>query len=320
MTLTTGMFMSVARSLTVTNSVTFSTFSLAQCGLEARLVPVLLGFLVLLGVASSLTAAFLLRRLLDIGAGLGDIDLLRALAYALALLRGALELAEVNLADHLEPYSVVLLLRLLHLLRGGCRSRLHLFRSFGGRGLIPAFLRLGSFRFRIRLILVVRPGDCGLVRCRGLFLHGRLLRLGFLFHGHLGLRLLLGFGRQPYLQLGRFGHGLLLNLGLGLGRLLRLLLLEEGIALDDGLVLGFVLLLGFLAALLVALLDYLGDLDIDLVGGLLELHVLTELPSDSRKQLVRHLGVRVRLHLDTLLVEELHEDVETDIVLSDDLA
>ena len=84
--------------------------------------------------------------------------------------------------------------------------------------------------------------------------------------------------------------------------------------------LGFVLLLGFLAALLVALLDYLGDLDIDLVGGLLELHVLAELPSDSRKQLVRHLGVRVRLHLDTLLVEELHEDVETDIVLSDDLA
>ena len=81
-----------------------------------------------------------------------------------------------------------------------------------------------------------------------------------------------------------------------------------------------VLLLGLAAALLVALLDYLGNLDVNLVGSLLQFEILAELLGDCRKQLVRNLCIGVRVDLDTLLVEEVHEDVKTDIVLSDYLA
>ena len=124
------------------------------------------------------------------------------------------------------------------------------------------------------------------------------------------------------------GFGLLvsgLRLGLeglcGLFRLrfrhLLLLRIKEGVALDDGLVLGFFLLLDVAAALLVVLLYYLGDLDIHLVGGLLQLEVLAELLADGGKKLVGNLRVGVGLDLDTLPVEEVHEDVQSYVELPD---
>ena len=79
-------------------------------------------------------------------------------------------------------------------------------------------------------------------------------------------------------------------------------------------------LLDIPAASLVALLDYLGNLDVDFVRRLLQFEILAELLVNCRKELVRHFRVGIDLHLDTLPAEEIHEDVESDIVLSDYLA
>ena len=83
--------------------------------------------------------------------------------------------------------------------------------------------------------------------------------------------------------------------------------------------LGLLVFFLFLPGLLAALLDNLGDLDVDLVGSLLEFEILSELLLDSGKILVRHLRVGVGIDLDALSLEEVHKVVEPYVELSYDL-
>ncbi len=257
------------------------TVAITLAALAGRL---LLGLLTLL----------LLGVLLDVGAGLGHVHLLRPLADALALLGLAVKLAQVDLAHHLEGVAV----------RLGCRR--------------------GSFLDRLRLGLRLDNGLRGFhhrLRFRGL--HNGL-RLGFRF----GLRFRLGGRFRLRFRL-RLGFGLRLGLG-GRHGLLRLLLdhgllllgiillgVDEGGGLDDGLLFGLLLLGLFAGRAAAALLQDLGDLDLHLVGGLLHLQVLAELLGDGGQVLVGDLGVGVRIHLDTLIVKELHQVVEADVELSE---
>ena len=250
--------------------------------------------------------AVLLGILLDIGAGLCHVHLLGALADALALLGGlAVELAEVDLADHLQRGGAFRLLRTLlrlALRRGFGPGGRHL--RFGGRlgfGLVLRFrLHRRGFRLRRRL-------------GRG-FRHNRLLRLG----------LRRGFGFRGGLL--RFGKRLGFRLRRGLGRFRRglrsglLLGVDEGVGLDDGLALRLLFLGFFPGGTPAALLEDLGDLDLHLVGGLLHLEVLAELLHQRGKMLVGDLRIGVGIDFDALLVEEFHQVVEADVELSQEFA
>ena len=79
-----------------------------------------------------------------------------------------------------------------------------------------------------------------------------------------------------------------------------------------------VLLLGLLAGrMAAALLQDLGDLHLDLVRGLLQLQILAELLGQQRHVLFGDLGVGVGVDLDALVLEEVHQVVETDVELSE---
>ena len=93
------------------------------------------------------------------------------------------------------------------------------------------------------------------------------------------------------------------------------LVFNEHITLDDNLSLRrFFFLLSGLLLLRAQLNDFL-ELDCDLLGVLLQFQILTELRLDGRKIFIRHLSIRIHLHIGTLLIEELNESGKSDTEL-----
>ena len=254
-----------------------------ECRLEA-LVSSLAALALLVASVLTLLGCILLVLLLVfarvvIRCNLVHVNLLGAVSNPLALLWLLLELGNVNLAQDLE--SCVAL----------GRSR----RGWSGLFLWLLYRNLRGRRLRLRF-RSRRRCRCG---CRFWlrFGNGRRFRFGNWLRRRcrLGLR----FGSRGRLR-SRLGS---LDL-----------FLEYG-TLYDGLPLRFFLL--FLHLLAAGLLKNLGKLDVNLLRCLFHLQVLAELLCHGRKEVFRHLGVRICIHPGSLLVQEVHQVLQSDIVFAD---
>ena len=258
---------------------------LCQCRLEA-LVSSLAALALLVASVLALLGTILLVLLLVfarvvIRCNLVHVNLLGSVRDPLALLGLLLELGHVNLAQDLE--SCVALGRS----RRGWSGLFHrlLYRYFRGCWLCRRlWLRLRFWRRRgSRLWFRLRNG----LRFR--FRRWRRLRGGF------------GLGLRFRSRLRR--------------RLWRLRLLLEDGALDNGF--PFRLFLLFLNLPVAGFLKDLGKLYVNLLRGLLHFQVLAKLLCHGRKEVFRHLGVRICIHAGSLLVQEVHQVLQSDVVFAD---
>ena len=276
--------------------------SFSQDWMEIAVILTLL-LIFLSGILSSLLVILLRIRPVVSGilTGLCQIDFLLGDSLPLLVRRLLVKLAQIDLTHHLEASALTACLF--------CRGRNRYDRSFD------------DFRF----VLLLYDFLLFLHYFRGFFLHLFwlsflhflfLLLLKFLFHFHFHFFhcLHLCFLFLLYLH---FFHRLLNRKVFHRYSFLDCIVnfrsrTGEGVSLDGNHLFGFL----FLHVLLWFLHSVLGQLNIDLLSCLFVLKILSESLGKRSHQLrsLFHLRIRIKLHLNSLFIKEIHQVLKTDII------